>query len=165
MVENTSEKPDHVLLADFADSFTSQILGLAMRSLKDPDIEKPSFMRAVSGTFSVNKGRLQYRNEQNRWFIVPANVRNKVLDINWKIPHVPRGQQSFYNYIRNRYIGIQQKRHVVNRCCHEITQPVDQLSARIVYFHNGANVVDMCIYEVIWMYIYLLFYNKLICAI
>ena len=128
MVENTSEKPDHVLLADFADSFTPEILRLAVQSLKDPAIEKPNFMRAVGGTFAVTKqGSLTYRNEHNRWFIVPANVRDRVLDNQWKSPAVPRGQQSFYNYIRNRYIGIQQKHvrnFVASKMAIQILQPL-----------------------------------------
>lgn len=106
-----NKKPDHILLGDFNDSFTNSILSLAMESLQDPTIKKPSFMRAVSGNWSKTKNNsLKYTDETGRsWEIVPFEKRDKFLWLLWKRPTVPRGQMSFYNHLRRRYLGLPQR--------------------------------------------------------
>ena len=108
---SNQKKESHVLLGDFNDSFTNRILSLALQSLKDPTIRKPSFMRAVPGHWSKTKqGSLRYTDESGRsWLIVPFEHREKFLWLLWKQPTSPRGQMSFYNFLRRRYLGIPQR--------------------------------------------------------
>ena len=40
-------KEEHVLLADFSHLFTDKLIALGISSLKDPSVERPSFMNKV----------------------------------------------------------------------------------------------------------------------
>ena len=84
-------KEDHALLADFADSFTKQILKIALASLDDPEVQRPSFMRAVPGHWSRTKqGGLKYTTTDGRSYqIVPEGKRENLLNALWKNPNVP----------------------------------------------------------------------------
>jgi hypothetical protein len=53
-------KEEHRLLADFSHLFSEKFLSLALRTLKDPELEKPSFMTRLPGLFQKSKSGISY---------------------------------------------------------------------------------------------------------
>ena len=101
-------KEEHRRLADFSHLFTHKMLTLAVKSLKNPDIEKPIFMAKLPGTFyRTSKGLLYNDTDGVSRIIIPKENREKFINALWKSPKVPRGQASFQAFIAKRYIGLQ----------------------------------------------------------
>ena len=101
-------KEEHRRLADFSHLFTQKMLSLAVRSLKDPDIEQPMFMKVLPGKFlRTKKGLLYLDTEGVTRTVVPKESRQKFIETLWRSPIIPRGQASFQAYIAKRYVGIQ----------------------------------------------------------
>ena len=99
------------MLGDFSHLFTEKLINLALRSLKDPEIYKPSFMSKVPGVFRKGNHGLEYIDTKNvARTIVPQEKRDKLLSVLWRLPDIPRGQESFHNYIAKRFIGLQARR-------------------------------------------------------
>ena len=101
-------KEEHRLLADFSHLFTAQFLDLARKSLQDRSFEKPSFMNKLPGVFEHSKKGLSYTDSDGlKRYIVPKENRERFIKALWRVPTVPRGQESFQRFIAKRYIGIQ----------------------------------------------------------
>ena len=101
-------KEEHVRLADFSHMFTTDLLRIAQLSLKDPEIQRPGYMGAVPGLFRTGKNGLQYVDTLGvARTIVPHEKREALVKTLWALKEVPRGQESFFNYINSRFIGIQ----------------------------------------------------------
>ena len=103
-------KLEHVRLADYAHLFTEQLLSLALASLKDPELQRPSFMMKVPGVFRRGKHGLEYvdGNGVSRT-LVPQEKREKLLTTLRSFRDVPRGQESFFHYVNKRFIGVQSR--------------------------------------------------------
>ena len=101
-------KPEHVRLADYSHLFTEQLISLALASLKDPELQRPSFMLKFPGVFRRGKHGLEYVNTDGvSRTIVPQEKRDALLKTLWSLRDVPRGQESFFNYVNGRFIGVQ----------------------------------------------------------
>ena len=138
MLQLPDEKEDHVVLANYSENFTMPMLQVAVTYLKnpeDPNVFKPNFMRSVPGVWKLKKyGSIKYTDlDGNSRIIVPQENRTKILWKIWENPNVPRGQQSFYNYVSRRFIGIQQAfvRRFIGR------QPVMQFITPLKYKSKG----------------------------
>ena len=153
-------KHDHVLLADYSDMFTQQILKIAIASITDPQIRKPSFMRAVPGVWSRTAAdrALKYTAQNGHtWLIVPQNRRERLLKFMWDQPFAPRGQESFYNFIKRRYIGIQQKfvrNFVAKKISIQLLQPLPGLKKgtrairpKTPFVHLSMDLADMITFD------------------
>ena len=106
-------KAEHIRLADYAHLFTEDFIGLALSSLKNPDVQRPSFMHKFPGIFRKGKHEfylsLEYVDSEENIArtIVPQSKREALLNTLWSRRVVPRGQESFQQYINKRFIGVQ----------------------------------------------------------
>ena len=101
-------KEEHRLLADYSHLFTIPYLDLAHKSLKDPSYQKPSFMHRLPGLFQSTKAGISYTDAEGlKRYIVPRENRERFIKALWKLPTIPRGQESFQRFIAKRYIGLQ----------------------------------------------------------
>ena len=110
LIRPDKAKEEHVRLADFSPLFTEQFIALALASLKDPGLQRPTFMRVMPGLFRRGKLGLEYVDSHSvsRTF-VPQSRRERLLKNLWKFRYVPRGQESFFHYVNKRFIGVQSR--------------------------------------------------------
>ena len=148
------EKKEHVRLADHSSLFTDKFISLALASLKDPELQRPSFMSKFPGIFRKGKLGLEYVDSEGvSRTLVPQSRRESLLKTLWALTDVPRGQESFFHYVQKKYIGVQSSfiRNFVGRktgiqMIRNLSNPMKGKKAvrgKIPFSHISCDLADM----------------------